>query len=308
MDARIRWAVVGVASAALVLSGCGVPPETVRYPAAVPTGPAAADAEATVDPQPEVEETATPTESATPTASKAAEATPTPKATRQAGPPIMKAGQTSDRIKELQARLDQVGWFAGSVSGYYGPQTTTAVAGFQAKRGLPDSGSVDQTTWDALVAMSRKPTAAELSNQPKATPTPTPSSSASGKPAASNVDQRCMTGRVICISKSTNKLRWMNDGNVVMTMDVRFGTDEYPTREGTFSVQWKSRDHVSTIYHTAMPYALFFSGGQAVHYSPDFAANGYSGGSHGCVNLRNKAGAESLFDQARVGDKVVVLR
>jgi lipoprotein-anchoring transpeptidase ErfK/SrfK len=89
---------------------------------------------------------------------------------------------------------------------------------------------------------------------------------------------------------------------------VRFGSDELPTREGAFSVGWKSRDHVSTIYDTPMPYAMFFSGGQAVHYSPDFAARGYNGASHGCVNVRNLAGIRSLFDQARVGDKVIVYR
>ena len=41
-----------------------------------------------------------------------------------------------------------------------------------------------------------------------------------------------------------------------------------------------------------MPYAMFFSGGQAVHYSPDFAARGYNGASHGCVNVRNLGGIQ----------------
>lgn len=293
----VRVAVVGLASAALVLSGCGRIPQSELDPAAVPDAPAAPE----VDPAIETPKATAPSK-ATPT--------PTPTASRTrapvAGQAIMKSGQTSDRIKELQARLDQVGWFSGSITGQFGPQTTTAVAGFQAKRGLPDTGRVDQATWDALVGMTRKPTAAELSGQAKATPTP--SGSATATPKASDIDSRCTTGRVICISKRTNTLRWMNNGSVLMSMEVRFGTSEYPTREGTFSVQWKSRDHVSTIYHTPMPYALFFSGGQAVHYSPDFAARGYSGGSHGCVNLRNKAGAQSLFNQARVGDKVVVHR
>ena len=48
-----------------------------------------------------------------------------------------------------------------------------------------------------------------------------------------------------------------------------------PTREGLFHVGWKSRDHVSKLYDSAMPFAMFFSGGQAVHYSSDFAARGY---------------------------------
>jgi lipoprotein-anchoring transpeptidase ErfK/SrfK len=55
-----------------------------------------------------------------------------------------------------------------------------------------------------------------------------------------------------------------------------------------------------------MPYAMFFSGGQAVHDSPDFAANGYNGASHGCVNVRDLGAVQSLFDQVGVGDRVVV--
>ena len=330
--AGLRWAVAGIASAALVVSGCGQIPESELNPVAMPavasTPAAAPTPEPTPTPEPSPEPTPvetpkalpTPSVSATPTtrATKAApqatktapkatrtptaSPTPSPKPTLQAGPAIMEAGDSSDRVKELQARLKQINWFSGSVTGYYGTQTTSSVAGFQTKRGLPSNGSVDQTTWDRLVGMTRKPTADELSNKPKAEPT----GSSTKKADSSDIDQRCMTGRVICISKKTNTLRWMNDGNVRMTMDVRFGTSEYPTREGTFSVQWKSRDHVSTIYHTSMPYALFFSGGQAVHYSSDFAARGYNGSSHGCVNVRDKEKVATLFDAVSEGDKVVV--
>jgi lipoprotein-anchoring transpeptidase ErfK/SrfK len=55
-----------------------------------------------------------------------------------------------------------------------------------------------------------------------------------------------------------------------------------------------------------MPFAMFFSGGQAVHYSSDFAARGYLGASHGCVNVRDYAGIQWLFDQVDIGDKVVI--
>lgn len=307
-----RLAMVSLATAALMLTACGQIPQTATDPVAVPAPLTTPEVEPEAPPAPEptpaesAPETTEPQPSPDPTEEPKAETT---KPAQIAGPAIMRQGQSSDRIKELQARLAQIGWFNGPVTGNYGSQTTTAVAGFQAKRGLPSNGAVDQKTWDRLVGMTRKPTADELSNAPK--PTKAPSSKAGTNQQgtkAANVDPRCMTGRVICISKKTNTLRWMNNGQVLMTMDVRFGTSEYPTREGTFSVQWKSRDHVSNLYHTSMPYALFFSGGQAVHYSPDFAARGYRGGSHGCVNLRNKSGAASLFNQARVGDKVVVYR
>ena len=53
---------------------------------------------------------------------------------------------------------------------------------------------------------------------------------------------------------------------------------------------------------------MFFSGGQAVHYSPYFARDGYNGGSHGCVNLRDYEGAQWLFDHTPTGSRVVVYR
>jgi lipoprotein-anchoring transpeptidase ErfK/SrfK len=143
--------------------------------------------------------------------------------------------------------------------------------------------------------MTRTPTSDELHNR-------------APKVSAAGLDRRCMTGRAICISKRTNSLTWVVDGRARLRMDVRFGSELTPTREGSFSVGWKSRHHVSTIYHTAMPYAMFFSGGQAVHYSADFAARGYYGASHGCVNVRNLSGISWLFGQVRVGDKVIVYR
>ena len=89
-------------------------------------------------------------------------------------------------------------------------------------------------------------------------------------------------------------------------MDVRFGSQYTPTREGKFSVCFKCRDHVSTIYDTPMPYAMFFSGGQAVHYSADFAARGYSGR---VTRLRERPGQGEDRGALRTGaegDKVVV--
>ncbi|WP_351229447.1 L,D-transpeptidase family protein [Streptomyces sp. NPDC002133] len=206
--------------------------------------------------------------------------------------PIMKEGTESEQVRELQARLRQIGHFHRSPTAFYGSMTAKAVRGFQTKRGLTATGSVDATTWAQLVAMTHPPTAAEL--RP-------PTTNTLDKP-----DARCMTGRVLCISKESRTLAWMIDGKVVSAMDVRFGSENTPTREGSFRVDWKAREWTSTIYHTPMPYAMFFSRGQAVHYSADFAARGYNGASHGCVNVRDKGKIAAVFDQVKVGDKVVV--
>jgi peptidoglycan hydrolase-like protein with peptidoglycan-binding domain len=213
----------------------------------------------------------------------------------RAGPALYKQGSSGDKVRELQARLKQIGWFSGSVTGTYGSATASGVRGFQDKRAIPETGQVDARTWSRLVAMTRTPTSDAKHNR-------TP------KPSKSGLDKRCLTGRAICISKSSNSLTWVVDGKPQLKMDVRFGAVGTPTREGSFAIQRKERTWTSTIYHSKMPYSMFFSGGQAVHYSSDFAARGYAGASHGCVNVRNLAGISSLFSQARTGDKVIVYR
>ena len=210
------------------------------------------------------------------------------------GRPLFGPGDSGIKVRRIQARLRQIGWYFGDVTGSYGPSTRTAVLGFQGKRGIPQTGIVDRRTLVLLLGMTTDPTADELANRP-----PDP---ADGRP----LDPRCRTGLALCIDKNSRSLRWVVDGKVRLTVDVRFGSAELPTREGVFSVYLKSRDHVSSLYHTSMPFAMFFSGGQAVHYSSDFAARGYAGASHGCVNVRDYDAVSWLYDQVQVGDKVVV--
>ncbi|MFS8200879.1 L,D-transpeptidase family protein [Streptomyces sp. CWNU-52B] len=201
-------------------------------------------------------------------------------------------GDRGGEVRELQARLRQVLWLYEGPTGTYDTSTVDAVRGFQGKRGLPETGTTDSVTWQRLLRMTHEPGKWELY--------------ASGGQPAAKPDPRCLTGRVLCVSKTSRTLRWMVDGRTVSTMEVRFGAQYTPTREGVFNVYFKSRHHVSTLYDSPMPYAMFFSGGQAVHYSADFAATGYYGASHGCVNVRDEAKISALFAQVRNGDKVVV--
>ena len=209
------------------------------------------------------------------------------------GKPLLQRGDTGMWVRQVQARLAQVRWYDGRVTGRYTQKTVQAVKGFQAKRRIPVTGAVDRRTLTRLKDMTREPTRAELFNI---------------VPSGPALDPRCMTGRAMCVDKTSLSLRWVVDGAVLKTVEVRFGSDELPTREGAFTVFRKSRDHVSSLYNTPMPFAMFFSGGQAVHYSPDFAANGYNGASHGCVNVRDRAVVAWLFDRVRLGDKVIVYR
>ncbi|MFD8967048.1 L,D-transpeptidase family protein [Streptomyces sp. NPDC059568] len=242
--------------------------------------------------RPAADRTTLPPPAPTPTPSESTpEAAPTPEPEPEPRP-LMASGDESEQVRELQARLRQIGHFDRAPTGYYGSVTAAAVASFQTKRGLDATGETDAVTWERLLALTDRPTRDEL-RPPTTRPVAKP-------------DPRCLKGRVMCISKNSRTLSWMVDGTVKSSMDVRFGSQYTPTREGTFTVGWKSRHHVSTLYDTPMPYAMFFSGGQAVHYSADFAARGYTGASHGCVNVRDEPKIAALFNEVRTGDKVVI--
>ncbi|MFE4260133.1 peptidoglycan-binding protein [Streptomyces sp. NPDC056883] len=251
---------------------------------ASPTAVASPDASPSTDAKPgDASPSASPSTSSSPSAS----ASPSPTVKQ-----VMANGDDSELVRELQARLRQLKLMTVAPTGFYGSKTTAAVKSFQSKNGLAATGGVDEATWKKIQNSTKKPTADELRpptvNEPDAP------------------DPRCMTGRVMCISKESRTLAWMIDGKTQYTLDVRFGSENTPTREGEFKVEWKAKDWTSTIYHTPMPYSMFFSRGQAVHYSADFAARGYAGASHGCVNVRDKAKLATLFDAVQVGDKVVV--
>ena len=214
------------------------------------------------------------------------------------GPTLLGAGATGDQVRDLQARLKQIGWWTGDVLETYGPNTTEAVKGFQAKRGFPVTGNVDQRTLDALRAMTRQPTSDEMHNI-----APKPVNNA---PAATSLDPRCLTpGKVICVSKTTSQLVFVVDGKPQFSMSARFGRPGMETREGVFSVYFKTT-MAKGVDESDMPYSLFFSGGQAVHYSANFARVGYNWGSHGCVNVRNMEKLQALYAAAPVGTKVVI--
>lgn len=182
---------------------------------------------------------------------------------------------------ELHQRLTAAGVYSGPIGTVATEQTSAAVARYSRKVGLPVRKTPGPMFWARLRSATKK---------------------GDGVPA------RCRTeGKVICLDKSQQVLRTYQDGRLIEVLDVRFGRPSLPTANGTFKVKWRSRNHWSSTYDAAMPYALFFYGGQAVHYSPEFARHGYSrSGSHGCVNLRDKAGAARVFDWASVGTKVVV--
>ncbi len=226
-----------------------------------------------------------PSAHATPTAA----ATPSPASPKPVPKPLpvpkfvhtFGAGATGALVSDVQRRLAFTG-LPVKVTGQYDPATVLAVRRFQTKQSYQRTGRVDLRTYRRLAAVTRR---------------------------GADLDPRCaVTGAVLCIDKSQEVLRYLVGGKLLMLVDVRFGSAELPTREGLFSVFYKSRYHVSNLFHTPMPYAMFFSGGQAVHYSRYFAAVGYNGHSHGCVNVRDLAAVQRLFEEVQVGTRVVIYR
>ena len=194
----------------------------------------------------------------------------------------LRRGDHGTLVSVAQQRLRWLGYDisrAEITSKEFGPTTQGAVKAFQVKFWQPTGKSLTKSSWNELQARAGK---------------------------VGVLPDACTEVASICISTDQKLVRWVEDGKVLLTTDARFGGSGFSTGTGSFRVTRKSRDHVSSLYRTAMPFALFFNGGQAVHYSAYFKRDGYYGASHGCVNIRDIAKAEWLFDRANVGDRVYV--
>jgi lipoprotein-anchoring transpeptidase ErfK/SrfK len=124
--------------------------------------------------------------------------------------------------------------------------------------------------------------------------------------ARPKMPRACYSGKIVCVDKSKRVIRLLVNGRTIVRLDARFGASRTPTRNGMFRVYWKNADHVSSLFGSAMPFAMFYSGGQAIHYSSDFARRGYSGASHGCVNTRDYGRMRTLFNNTPTGTRVYI--
>lgn len=59
-------------------------------------------------------------------------------------------GDSGAKVRGVQRRLNELGYFTGDSTGAYGDNTYRAVALFQKDNGLPESGNVDVVTYEAL--------------------------------------------------------------------------------------------------------------------------------------------------------------
>jgi len=92
-------------------------------------------------------------------------------------------------------------------------------------------------------------------------------------------------------------------GHEIGTSVIVYGGENKETPRGKFHILAKDRDHRSSIYDAEMPYTLQLTGdGVAIHGST--VRSGAA--THGCIGVPLEF-ARRLFDQARVGDEVVIL-
>ncbi len=142
---------------------------------------------------------------------------------------------------------------SGAVTGRDDYRTQQALLAFQAWTGLARNGLDDRATRARLaVASSPKPR---------------------------KVSAR---GHYAEVFRSKGVLLCVNGGTLVRVVHCSTGRPSLPTPAGHFSVCLKSPDWWSTRYLDWMPFASFFSGGDAIHGFPDVPAYPAS---HGCVRV-----------------------
>ena len=199
-------------------------------------------------------------------------------------------------VLELQHRLRQAGHYAGPLDGQLSPATKAAVAALRQSLGLPASEVIDERTWEQLLKKSRGPRYAQLFAAPPVSD------------STQTLDPRCQQGKVVCISRAQKKMSLVQDGRILFTRAARFARPGWESPEGEYRIWYMNRDQISTIFgeRTPMPYAIFYDGNVAIHFSDDFDLLGYQSGSHGCSQLRDYQVAMWLYEQVKVGDKVVV--
>ena len=157
---------------------------------------------------------------------------------------------------------------SGAVTGVDDYRTQQALMAFQAWSGLTRDGAAGRATRARL----------ELASAPK--------------PRAESA-----SGHYAEIFRSLGVLLCVNNGKLVRVVHCSTGRPSLPTPAGHFSIFLKSLDWWSTKYLDWMPFASFFSGGDAIHGFPDVPAYPAS---HGCVPHLDARGA--------VGVHVPVLR
>lgn len=167
-------------------------------------------------------------------------------------PPRLGIGSHGAAVGVLQHRLVALGYLpAGSANGAFDDRTWHAVVAFQGWERLPRTGIVDGRTRTALAGAHR--------------PVPW-----ARTPRALELD----LGRQVLLVVAHRR--------TVRAIHVSSARPGYATPRGSFHVYRRELMSWSAPYATWMPYALYFTGGYAVHGFDSVPAYPAS---HGCVRM-----------------------
>lgn len=107
---------------------------------------------------------------------------------------------------------------------------------------------------------------------------------------------------VVTVDLKAESISVFRAGYEIGAAVITFGDSEKPTPTGVFPISQKSKDHVSNIYGSPMPYMMRLTNdGVAIHAS-DVK---WGWGTRGCIGVPLEF-ARLLFEQATLGDRVIV--
>ncbi len=196
----------------------------------------------------------------------------------------LQRGSTGSKVKQLQNRLTELGFYNGPISGNYMNQTRDAVSAFQQHNALTVDGITGKETWDMIF---NSQDVSNASATPKPTPIPTPI------PYAVTVDVRNQIATVYGRDDNGEYT------NIVRQMICSTGTTSHPSDLGDWTLNGRTARWATfpkwgggwAQYWTRINSSIAF---HSVIYNStntmDLATGSYydlgSRASHGCIRLQ----------------------
>lgn len=118
-------------------------------------------------------------------------------------------------------------------------------------------------------------------------------------------DDNVPTGpMLVLVDVQTQLLHVFRGGREIGVSVIMYGADDSPTPLGIHPIRWMKAQHRSSIFGSPMPYTMNLTpDGVAIHGSNVR----WGWGTNGCVGVPNEF-AKMLFEQMKIGDKVVVVK
>ncbi len=213
-------------------------------------------------------------------------------------------GSKGADVQQVQERLKELGFFTykKTTTGFY-KNTQAAVKAFQKQNGLPETGIVNEETWNVLFNDTE---VATVNDAPRPSPEPTP------VPYTMDVDVRSQVVKVYTYDEN-------KDYNVlVRVMICSTGTTKYPSKPGTYTLSGRKARWCTfpkwgggtAQYWTKIDSEIAFHSIMYINYNPDnpnMSTYNHLGSraSHGCIRLHT-TDAKWVYDNCGAGTIVTI--